>query len=92
MVREGRCESGVIQARPAVHGGESVSDLTGQIAARHGGAGAELSVSFKDGVPNYIVRAHGDTLEMVLAKSSAHGDKTEAHAKKKHNGRAEKKH
>lgn len=45
--------------------------------------GAEFSVSFKDGVPPYVVRAHGDTLEMVLAKSSAHGDKTEASAKKK---------
>jgi hypothetical protein len=47
--------------------------------------GAEFSVSFKDGVPPYMVRAHGDTLEMVLAKSSAHGDKAEASAKKKRN-------
>jgi len=31
-------------------------------------SGAELSVSFKDGVPNYSVRAQGDTLELVLAK------------------------
>lgn len=45
--------------------------------------GSELSVSFKDGVPNYIVRAHGDTLELVLAKGSAHGDKAQAHTKKK---------
>lgn len=30
--------------------------------------GAELTVTFKDGVPNYLVRAKGDTLEMVLAK------------------------
>jgi hypothetical protein len=29
--------------------------------------GAELSVTFKDGVPNYQVRAKGDTLEIVLA-------------------------
>jgi hypothetical protein len=29
--------------------------------------GAELSVTFKDGVPNYQVRAKGDTLELVLA-------------------------
>jgi hypothetical protein len=29
--------------------------------------GAELTVSFKDGVPNYQVRAKGDTLELVLA-------------------------
>jgi hypothetical protein len=33
-------------------------------------SGAELTVSFKDGVPNYTVRAHGDTLEMVLAKGA----------------------
>lgn len=30
--------------------------------------GAELTVTFKDGVPNYLVRARGDTLELVLAK------------------------
>ena len=29
--------------------------------------GAELAVAFKDGVPNYQVRARGDTLEIVLA-------------------------
>jgi hypothetical protein len=31
------------------------------------GAGAELSVTFKDGVPNYQVSAHGDTLVISLA-------------------------
>lgn len=35
------------------------------------GGGAELTVTFKDGVPNYLVRAKGDTLEMVLAKEKA---------------------
>jgi hypothetical protein len=30
-------------------------------------SGAELAVTFKDGVPNYQVRAKGDTLEIVLA-------------------------
>jgi hypothetical protein len=29
--------------------------------------GAELALAFKDGVPNYQVRAKGDTLEIVLA-------------------------
>ncbi len=29
--------------------------------------GAELEVAFKDGVPNYVVRSKGDTLEIVLA-------------------------
>ncbi len=45
-------------------------------------AGAELTVTFKDGVPNYQVKAHGDVLEMHLAKSGRAGDKApEAHAK-----------
>jgi len=43
--------------------------------------GAEFNVTFKDGVPNYIVRARGDTLEMVLAKPSGPG-KAEAHVKR----------
>ena len=30
----------------------------------------ELSVSCKDGVPNYLVRSRGETLKVVLAKSS----------------------
>ena len=52
-------------------------------------AGAELTVTFKDGVPNYQVKAHGDTLEMHLAKSGHAGEKApEAHSgghkKKKH--------
>ena len=34
-------------------------------------AGAELSVAFKDGVPNYTVRAKGDVLEIVLASLGA---------------------
>lgn len=51
--------------------------------------GAEFSVTFKDGVPNYLVRAHGDTLEMVLAKGSS---KAEAHAPSKKGGKHSKKH
>jgi hypothetical protein len=48
-------------------------------------AGAELTVTFKDGVPNYQVKAHGDTLEMHLAKAGHAGDKApEAHAKPHH--------
>ncbi len=41
--------------------------------------GAEFNVTFKDGVPNYLVRAHGDTLELVLASPSTH-EKAEAKA------------
>jgi hypothetical protein len=48
-------------------------------------SGAELSVTFKDGVPNYQVRANGDVLELHLAKAGRAGDKApEAHAKKRH--------
>ena len=51
-------------------------------------AGAELTVTFKDGVPNYQVKAHGDTLEMHLAKSGHAGDKApEAHATKPHHAK-----
>jgi hypothetical protein len=37
------------------------------IKVTNDGAGAELAVAFKDGVPNYQVRAKGDMLEIVLA-------------------------
>ena len=33
--------------------------------------GAELTISFKDGVPNYMVRAKGNYLEIVLAQGNA---------------------
>lgn len=46
-------------------------------------SGAELTVTFKDGVPNYLVRAKGDTLEIVLAGSSSHAEKSQAHETKK---------
>ncbi|HVJ94961.1 MAG TPA: PilZ domain-containing protein [Labilithrix sp.] len=52
-------------------------------------SGAEFTVSFKDGVPNYIVRARGETLEFVLARASGH-DRAEASAsttKKKKSGK-----
>lgn len=35
------------------------------------GSGAELTVQFRDGVPNYVVRAKGDTLEIVIANPKA---------------------
>lgn len=51
--------------------------------------GAELTVTFKDGVPNYLVRANGDNLELVLSTKGLAVDKpAAAHAapppKKKH--------
>lgn len=41
----------------------------GSIRVANEAHGAELTVMFKDGVPNYQVRAKGDTLELVLASS-----------------------
>ncbi|MBK6694998.1 MAG: PilZ domain-containing protein [Myxococcales bacterium] len=43
----------------------------GAIKVANDQGGAELSVTFKDGVPNYLVRAKGDQLEIVLASPSA---------------------
>ena len=61
------------------------------IRVANDGNGAELSVTFKDGVPNYIVRAKGDTLEMVLAKDGKTADakpakKPDAKGGNKHHG------
>lgn len=47
--------------------------------------GAELSVTFKDGVPNYQVRAHKDILEIVLQKPTA--EAKASHGSKKHGGK-----
>lgn len=55
--------------------------LEGVHIANEGGS-AELNVSFKDGVPNYIVRARGETLELVLAKPGG-TSKAAASTKKK---------
>lgn len=60
--------------------------------------GAELSITFKDGVPNYQVRAKADMLEIALApigktlaKKDAHGQKHHpATGAKKHAGKGEK--
>ncbi len=51
--------------------------------------GAELAVSFKDGVPNYQVRAKGDSLEILLAPQGKLADaddppKTSKHKHLKH--------
>jgi hypothetical protein len=44
------------------------------IRVTNDGSGAELTVAFKDGVPNYLVRAKGDVLEIVLAPTGALAD------------------
>jgi hypothetical protein len=45
----------------------------GSIKVVNDPGGAELSVTFKDGVPSYAVRAKGDQLEIVLASPGAAG-------------------
>jgi len=45
-------------------------------------AGAELTVSFKDGVPSYLVSAKGDVLVISLATPAAKGEPDKTIAKK----------
>jgi hypothetical protein len=44
--------------------------------------GAQLDLAFKDGVPAYLVRAKGDTLEIVLAPIAGAAHDTPPTAKK----------
>ncbi|HEX4445294.1 MAG TPA: hypothetical protein VH044_01100, partial [Polyangiaceae bacterium] len=53
------------------------------------GAGAELAVAFKDGVPNYQVMARGDTLVIALAPAGTIDDTM---AKKDEKGSSKHKH
>ncbi len=55
-------------------------------------AGAELNVTFKDGVPNYQVRAKGDVLEIALASQKGHGDEAGAHKAQAAHGKKKKPH
>ena len=52
----------------------------GSIKVANDSTGAELDVNFKDGVPNYIVRAKGDVLEVVLAPQGNVGAAPQAKA------------
>lgn len=55
-------------------------------------AGAELTVSFKDGVPNYLVSAKGDVLVISLAAPAAKGEPDKTIAKKDEKGSKSPKH
>jgi hypothetical protein len=59
------------------------------IKVENAGAGAELTVAFKDGVPNYQVRAAGDSLVIALAPA---GDLDKTVARKDGKGEASSKH
>jgi hypothetical protein len=59
-----------IPGRKAVEAAAPLAARDSRIAAikvANEGAGAELSVTFKDGVPNYQVSARGDMLVIALA-------------------------
>jgi hypothetical protein len=76
----------LIPSRKPIEPTSILAEKDPRIASVHvsnDGSGTELTVSFKDGVPPYMVRANGETLEMVLARPSAHGEKAAANAKKK---------
>lgn len=85
----------VIPNRMAVDPTDTLADKDPRISdvdASNEPTGAELNVSFKDGVPNYVVRARGDTLEVLLARANSHGSKApEAKVKPKPNKKRDKK-
>jgi hypothetical protein len=63
-----------LPGRKAVEAAAPLAARDSRIAAikvANEGAGAELSVTFKDGVPNYQVSARGDTLVIALAPVGA---------------------
>ena len=47
---------------------------------------AELNVAFRDGVPNYQVRAHGSTLIIALAPMGSLADAKHSSKERQHNG------
>ncbi len=68
-----------IPGRKSVEAAGPLAARDARIAAikvANDGAGAELTVAFKDGVPNYQVSAKGDTLVVALAPAGALADKT----------------
>jgi hypothetical protein len=83
-----------IPGRKALEAAAPLAARDSRIAAikvANGAAGAELTVAFKDGVPNYQVSARGDTLvislapagslEQTIAKKDEKGGKAEKHGK-----------
>lgn len=75
-----------IPGRKSIEAAGPLAARDGRIAAvkvTNDPAGAELTFTFKDGVPSYQVRAKGDVLEISLAPAGkAHGDKDKQVAKK----------
>jgi PilZ domain len=86
-----------IPGRKALEAAAPLAARDSRIAAikvTNEGAGAELAVTFKDGVPNYQVGARGDTLvislapvgtlEDTMAKKDEKGGKSAKHGKHSH--------
>ncbi len=74
-----------IPGRKSTEAASALAQRDSRIAAikvTNDAKGAELAVTFKDGVPNYQVRARGDKLELVLATSKS--EKKAAKKGKKH--------
>jgi hypothetical protein len=68
----------VIPKRKSLTSGGAISKQDKRIGLTkviNDGNGVELNVTFKDGVPPYVVRAKKDILEVVLGKSGAADDK-----------------
>ena len=64
----------VLPGRRSLEPAAPLAARDGRIASirvANDGTGAELTVAFKDGVPNYLVRAKGDVLEIVLAPTGS---------------------
>jgi hypothetical protein len=60
----------VIPNRRSLEAAAPLAARDGRIASikvTNDSGGAELNLQFKDGVPNYEVRARGDELEIILA-------------------------
>ncbi len=78
-----------IPGRKSLEAAGPLSARDGRIAAikvSNESAGAELTVSFKDGVPNYLVSAKGDVLVISLAAPAAKGEPDKTIAKKDEKG------
>ena len=74
-----------IPGRKSTEAASALAQRDSRIAAikvTNDAKGVELAVSFKDGVPNYQVRARGDKLELVLATNKS--EKKAAKKGKKH--------
>ena len=73
----------VLPGRKSIEPAAPLASHDGRIASirvTNDNGGAELTLAFKDGVPNYLVRTRAkeaDVLEIVLAPNGTHADRTD---------------